>query len=137
MSDVQTVLVGIDGSTSGERARAWAEGYAAASGATLRIVTATEAPHVYGTPGPAGLFDVRAEAEKVNKQALANSSLPPGRVEGEVLFGSPREALVEASSGADLLVVGSRGHGTITGLFVGSVSSYCVRHARCPVVVVP
>lgn len=137
MTDVQTVVVGIDGSDSGTRAQRWAEGYATAAGAWLRIVTATEAAHIYGTPGPAGINDYRAEAEKVNKKAVANCSLPSGRVEGEVLFGSPRETLVEESAGADLLVEGSRGHGTVVGLLIGSVSNYCVHHARCPVVVVP
>jgi nucleotide-binding universal stress UspA family protein len=45
--------------------------------------------------------------------------------------------LVEASSGAQLLVVGSHGHGDLVERLIGSVSHYCVTHARCPVVVVP
>lgn len=51
-------------------------------------------------------------------------------------FGHPAEVLVDESKAADLLVVGSRGHGAITGVLIGSVSIHCVTHAHCPVVVV-
>lgn len=50
--------------------------------------------------------------------------------------GDARDVLVKASRGAELLVVGSRGHGRAVGAVLGSVSSYCVHHAACPVVVV-
>jgi nucleotide-binding universal stress UspA family protein len=42
---------------------------------------------------------------------------------------------VDASEGADLLVVGNRGHGDLTEALLGSVGQYCVRHASCPVVI--
>ena len=45
-------------------------------------------------------------------------------------------ALVQLSTGADLLVVGARGHGALRGLPLGSVGAYCARHAHCPVVIV-
>jgi nucleotide-binding universal stress UspA family protein len=57
-------------------------------------------------------------------------------IEKDVGYGHPAQVLVDQSAGADLLVVGSRGHGAFTGMMVGSVSIHCVTHAHCPVVVV-
>jgi nucleotide-binding universal stress UspA family protein len=53
-----------------------------------------------------------------------------------VAEGNAARALLDASDTAELLVVGSRGHGGFTGVLVGSVSQQCVHHAKCPVVVV-
>ena len=53
-----------------------------------------------------------------------------------VVEGSPARSLLDISKGADLLVLGSRGHGPFVGMLLGSVSEYCAAHATCPVVVV-
>jgi len=50
--------------------------------------------------------------------------------------GTPAQVLLEAADGADLLVVGSRGHGGFAEALLGSVSEACVHHAQCPVVIV-
>jgi nucleotide-binding universal stress UspA family protein len=52
-----------------------------------------------------------------------------------VIEGHPAPALIEASRGADLFVLGSRGHGEFVGMLLGSVSEHCVTHAHCPVLV--
>jgi nucleotide-binding universal stress UspA family protein len=54
----------------------------------------------------------------------------------QVIEGPPARVLIDASQNADLLVVGSRGHGAFAGMLIGSVSQHCVHHASCPVVVV-
>jgi len=56
-------------------------------------------------------------------------------MEIRVIDGHPAPVLVEASKGAELLVVGSRGHGEFVGMLIGSVSEYCAAHALCPVLV--
>ena len=59
----------------------------------------------------------------------------PAGLEALVVHGPARTVLIEASRGASLLVVGSRGHGGFAGLLLGSVSSACSEHAHCPVLV--
>ena len=58
-------------------------------------------------------------------------------VRGELVEGPPASGLLEAARDADLLVVGSRGHGGFASLLLGSVSQQVSHHAPCPVVIVP
>ena len=61
---------------------------------------------------------------------------PPGWVSTRVIEGYPAQVLVDASAGADLLVVGSRGLSGFADVLLGSVSTYCVHHAHGPVTVI-
>jgi nucleotide-binding universal stress UspA family protein len=62
---------------------------------------------------------------------------PDVQVVTRVVQGNPAQVLLDAAAGAQMLVLGSRGHGTLAGMLLGSVSQHCVQHAPCPVVVVP
>lgn len=81
---------------------------------------------VVGVDGSAG-------SRSALRWAFAEAPIPVSTLVAE---GNAARALLDASEGADLLVVGSRGHGGFTGVLVGSVSQQCVNHAKCPVVVV-
>lgn len=132
------VLVGIDGSECGRQALTWAIADAASN---HRPVLALAAWSWLDQPGDFspdyGAKDVQTMAEAAVAQARREVS-GGGDVDIEVRVVNyhAAPALIEASSGASLLVVGSRGLGGFRGLLLGSVSNKCVHHAHCPVVVV-
>lgn len=130
------VVVGVDGSPESQLAFDWAGRYAAASGATVRLVIAWEHAQAYGQPMMFEGYHPREEAEKLVGTIKDGMSVPANQVEVQVVEGSAGPALVAAAEGADTLVVGSQGHGAVSTLLLGSVSSYCVHHATCPIVVV-
>jgi len=136
MTNEKFVVVGVDGSADGAAALRWAEDYAVAAGADLKLVIAWHWPTSYGVPVGYEGWDPQADAEKVLEKAKAQLTLPDARITSIVECGAAGEVLVKASEGAALLVVGTRGHGTLAGSLVGSVSSYCLHHSPCPVVVV-
>jgi nucleotide-binding universal stress UspA family protein len=138
-----TIVVGVDGSEHGERALDWAIDEAKFRGASLLLLSAWHVPAVvYGGPGFAPQLEepldktfeevaeesVTAAAERVRAAGL--------EAETSVRQGQAAEVLTEASRSADLLVVGSRGHGGFAGLLLGSVSAQCAHYAMCPVVIV-
>jgi nucleotide-binding universal stress UspA family protein len=134
--DRQHVLVGVDGSPCSDIALRWAQRYAEATGADLELVTAWHYPTSYGVAMPLSGWDPEHDANTVIEKAFAQLTLSADRVHTHVDRGAAADALVRRSADADLLVVGSRGHGGFTGMLLGSVSTHCVHHARCPVVVV-
>ncbi len=139
----ECVVVGVDGSPASAMALAWAARYAKAVGATLRAVLAWHYPAAAG-PAPIGVApaSVTADVERTRHEELDKAiaatlgDSPAIEVERKVAYGHPSQVLIEASRDADLLVVGSRGHGGFTGMLLGSVSTHCVTHAACPVTVV-
>ncbi|MGH3343789.1 MAG: universal stress protein [Carbonactinosporaceae bacterium] len=138
-----TVVVGVDGSTGSTRALRWAAEETILRGGVLRAVTAWLITNTPAIPEPSfgyvpSLEDVRRGAESRLDKALQAADLPIGlEVTRATPHGPAVRELLAAAEDADLLVLGSRGHGGFTGLLLGSVSSQCVHHAPCPVVVVP
>jgi nucleotide-binding universal stress UspA family protein len=132
------ILVGVDGSPSGQRALDWAIDETQRGARTLRLLTAWLYPMALGYSFSTSVDEVRQAALDVLDQAMAHvvEVAPDVGVMSEAMEQAPAAALVKAARDADLLVVGSRGRGGFEGLLVGSVSLYCVRHAPCPVVVV-
>lgn len=135
------VVVGVDGSAASIDAIGWASRYAELTGARLEALTSWDVPRAYGFDLGYGFeiaqVDWEASAGAIQKNAL-DQALPGGFRElvRTVVQGHPAEALVAAAEGADLLVVGSRGHGGFAGMLLGSVSSHVVAQASCAVVVV-
>jgi len=134
------VVVGVDGSDAAQAALAWALEEARLRHATLEVVSAWQYPFEmaagsFAVPAPAG--EMRLWAEDVIEQALsaveADGAVPVVR---RAEYGPAVNVLMAAASGAELLVVGTRGHSRVTGLFLGSASQYLAVHAPCPVLVV-
>ncbi|SFK77678.1 universal stress protein [Geodermatophilus ruber] len=131
------IVVGLDGSPWSRQALQWAARQARLTGSELHVVTAWDLPKTYGGPPITGI-DWEADARRSLEQELKEALEPAvaGQVRAQVIRGHPAGVLVDAAADADLLVVGSRGHGGFAGMLLGSVSQHAVAHARCPVVVV-
>jgi nucleotide-binding universal stress UspA family protein len=82
--------------------------------------------------------EVEQAAQRILDQVVSKVARPAGgpAVRRLAVQGFPAPVLLGASAGADLLVLGSRGHGGFSGALLGSVSQHCVHHVRCPVVTI-
>jgi nucleotide-binding universal stress UspA family protein len=138
-SPMRTIVVGVDGSPDADRALNWAIDEAKRNTMKLLLVHGVEIGAAAASPYGSGLVLEQLEegGRDVLEKAVELVRARGVEAEGRMEIGSCAHALIEASRDADLLVVGSRGHGGFAGLLLGSVSSACVHHAHCPVVVVP
>ena len=137
------VVVGVDGRQPAARAIEFAFDEAALRRVPLRAVYVWSIiDTVHNDPLNAGGYDIdnaRHTAERVLAEALAGwqEKYPQVTVHRELVHGfEPAAALVAASAGAGLLVVGSRGRGEFRSLLLGSVGYALVHHARCPVALI-
>jgi nucleotide-binding universal stress UspA family protein len=132
------IIVGVDGSAGSAAALRWAAGYAAAVGGVIEVVTAWQPLRTYGWAYDTGGYRPDDAAEKAMSAQIDEvlGAERPATLQTSVQQGHPARVLTEASKDADLLVVGSRGHGGFAGLLLGSVSAHCAERAACPVVVV-
>lgn len=140
-SSAAPVVVGVDGSPAADLAVQVAVDEARLRDATLRIVHAWSFPALAMlpiTPDVPTIPQLDADARAVIARSLEGArGVDDVNVELVSVQGHPAEALIAASTDADLLVVGGRGAGGFHGLQIGSVSDACARHARCPVLIVP
>ena len=136
-STTRRILVGLDGSDESEQALLWALEFAGQVGAAVEVLTGWQLPTSYGWAAVPD-WDLEGQSRDMqDKVVRALSGDHPGvEVRRRVLRGHPALLLVEESQNADLLVVGSRGHGEFAGMLLGSVSEHCVTHAKCPVLVI-
>ncbi|MFQ1002375.1 universal stress protein [Modestobacter sp. SSW1-42] len=143
------VVVGVDGSPGSRAALVYALTAAARRGAALQVAATSSLEAAWTGGHPVGMPTVptiREELETRVAELLDDVRRDPavGAVPGAadvrtlvaVSVGPPAQRLVDASAGAELLVVGSRGRGAVRSALLGSVALHCVTHARCPVVVV-
>jgi nucleotide-binding universal stress UspA family protein len=141
----QTIVVGVDGSEAGQAALRWAIEEGALRGAVVRPIHAWMVPVM---ASPVGVLPVSVDHDEIQASAAerlrewveeARAVVPHKdvAVEAATMEGTSAAALLEASRGADLLVLGGRRHGALAGLLLGSVSYQCTHHATCPVALVP
>jgi nucleotide-binding universal stress UspA family protein len=153
-----TIVVGVDGSEGSVVALRWALDEARLRGTSVRVVHAYRSPQLplteaqLGVAGGMGMpvvvdeggEELRRTVETQARGVIDESVRGAGEdavdgleIERVALEGPPAQTLIEAGRGAELLVVGSRGHGGFVGLLLGSVSQQCAHHPPCPVVILP
>jgi nucleotide-binding universal stress UspA family protein len=136
------IVVGVDGSEPSGDALEWALAEARLRDDVLRVICAWDIqPIAYGAMGFIPPVDPasseRAAEEAVDQVLDTHAGAAEGvRVERSIVQGAAADVLLEVAKDADLLVVGSRGHGGAAGLLLGSVSMRSAHLAPCPVVIV-
>ena len=144
MRHVRRIVVGVDGSDAALAAARWALHEAHRSGATLTVVHAWQG--AYPLPGysPLKLHDMAAfvdAAQKtldlVVKRLRAEPEAAAVDLDPILIPGPAGAVLVDESTDADMLVVGSHGDGACGRVVLGSVSAYCIHHATCSTLIVP
>lgn len=133
------IVVGVDGSASSKDALRWAADEAGRRGDAIEVVLVWDNPYrdmwlPANPPGTDPLAHFRVALGRTVAAVLGEH--PAVDLEAVVVEGHAAQVLVDRANGADLLVVGSRGHGGLVGAFLGSVSFNCAARSPCPVVIV-
>jgi nucleotide-binding universal stress UspA family protein len=135
------ILLAVDGSEHAKHAARVASDLARTmKSETLRVVVVyAPIPVFLGEPNMQTVLDARLhEANIILETALAEVGEVPCEIHTELLEGTPADTIINVASvrKSDLIVMGSRGVGTLVGLLVGSNSQKVVAHAHCPVLIV-
>jgi nucleotide-binding universal stress UspA family protein len=143
-SDAKQVVVGIDESPAAQAAVAFAFDFADRHSCEIVAVHAWDIPAydllvVPNVPVPVPLKDVAEDEIRLAAEVLAGfrTDFPNVRVQERLVRSSAVDALLNASTDAALIVVGTRGHGPAVGALLGSVSNGVLHKAQVPVAVVP
>ena len=138
------IIVGIDDSANAQHVLDWAMREAGILHADLTVMSVVPTMVSQWTGQPVHFADEDAVDEKARQaaqdkvaKASAGDGPQPSSVTVKAFVGHPSQALIDASRGADLVVVGARGAGGFASLLLGSVSMQVATHAACPVVIVP
>lgn len=131
------IVVGVDGSEPSLRALAKSVGLARSLNTNVNIITTWRYFTEYNNIGVTD-WSPQADAQEILGDACRRQfgDIVPEWVSFDSAEGDPAQRLIDASADAEMLVVGSRGHGGVVGLLLGSVSSSCAEKAHCPVLVV-
>jgi len=132
------IIVGTDGSTSSGHALEWAVREATKWGEEMVIVHGWMSTSVLADPSGMAYGSGQDAGQAVLDEAVARCRelAPDVAVTGELLTCSGQQALLDAATADDLIVIGHRGHGALGSLLLGSTSDHVVHHAPCTVVVV-
>ncbi len=131
------IVVGYDGSSSSKSAVRTAVTLAESLRADLRLISTWMSPISiagYAYSGSAQEEESRQVILEVTRDLFEGHV--PGWFTTESLEGSAAQTLIAQSARSGMLVLGSRGHGGFAGLLLGSVSTECASHAKCPVLIV-
>jgi nucleotide-binding universal stress UspA family protein len=142
---VERIVVGIDGSAVSQRALRWALDEGRLRHAAVEVVHAWHGPYAvgdaygYGVPVTADpLLDETTARDMIDRALDAEDCTGlPAPIDRIAACGGAAQLIIDSAKGADLVVVGSRGHGGFAGLLLGSVSHQVAHHSPCPVVIVP
>ena len=137
-----SVGVGFDDSPESHLAVNWAAELASRCGVGLQLI-AVHTPLALGGAVGTGALATESVEQALGQELQAKGETAIGAlpsdlsVEFRFLKGGPSKVLVDLSRRLDLLVLGSRGYGPMKSVLLGSVSSYLVRNAHCPLLIVP
>ncbi|MBK8781657.1 MAG: universal stress protein [Anaerolineales bacterium] len=135
------ILLAVDGSDHAlHAARVAAEMARGMKPKEFRIVVSYDSIPVYlGEPNMQFAIDNRKkDAEEILDKAIKEVGSIPGEIHTEMIEGDPAAAIIEVANTreSNIIIMGSRGLGRLSGLLLGSTSQKVVAHAHCPVLVV-
>jgi nucleotide-binding universal stress UspA family protein len=134
------IVVGVDGSDAGNQALEWACREVERRGSAVQAVIAWTWDGIDGAViAKTHPSEERARAERMLADSVnaVRTLYPNVTIASEAIEGAPAHVLTRTADQADLLVLGSHGHGRVFHAVLGSVADQCVRAAACPVLIIP